>query len=471
MSADWPMAPLGNYCTKIGSGATPRGGAKVYLEEGEICLIRSQNVYNDGFKPEGLVYITAESAKKLKNVVVEENDVLLNITGDSVARVCLAKKQYLPARVNQHVAIIRSDPGEFDPRYIRYVLASPGMQSYLLTIASAGATRNALTKSMIESLEIPKPEIEVQATIADHLEAFENKIDLNTQTNQTLEQIAQAIFKSWFVDFEPVKAKMAVLEAGGTAEQAELAAMSAISAKDETALKQLQAEQPDAYTELAQTAALFPSAMVDSELGGIPEGWDVLPFKEVIDKYVDNRGKTPPLVGDGIPLVEVKHLPVSSAFPILDTEKKISQETFDTWFRAYVKEKDILISTVGTIGRTSFVKNTNFGIAQNVLGLRFGTIAEPVFMFYTIKARQFQHDMKARLVTTVQSSIKRKDLGTIDILIPCKGAQIAFCHLAGTLLDAQSSKNTENTDLTKLRDTLLPKLLSGELTIPNTEEA
>ena len=181
VGADWPMAQLGNYCTKIGSGATPRGGAKVYLEKGKICLIRSQNIYNDGFKPEGLVYITAESAKKLNNVVVEENDILLNITGDSVARVCLATKQYLPARVNQHVAIIRPNPEEFDPRYIRYVLASPNMQSYLLTIARAGATRNALTKSMIESFDIPKPEIEIQVSIADHLEAFENKIGLNNQ--------------------------------------------------------------------------------------------------------------------------------------------------------------------------------------------------------------------------------------------------------------------------------------------------
>jgi len=113
---DWPIVRLGDYCSKIGSGATPRGGASVYLDEGEICLIRSQNIYNDGFKTNGLVYITKESANKLKNVIVEDNDILLNITGDSVARVCLVEECYLPARVNQHVAIIRPDPEEFDPR-------------------------------------------------------------------------------------------------------------------------------------------------------------------------------------------------------------------------------------------------------------------------------------------------------------------------------------------------------------------
>ena len=204
----WPVVRLGDYCSKIGSGATPRGDASVYLKESEICLIRSHNIYNDGFKTNGLVYITEKSADKLKNVIVEKNDILLNITGDSVARVCLVDERHLPARVNQHVAIIRPDPQEFDPRYLRYLLVSPVMQNLLLTIAAVGATQNALTKNMIETLEISKPPLQVQVAIANNLESLDKKIELNHQTNQTLEQIAQAIFKSWFVDFEPVKAKI-----------------------------------------------------------------------------------------------------------------------------------------------------------------------------------------------------------------------------------------------------------------------
>lgn len=122
-----------------------------------------------------------------------------------------------------------------------------------------------------------------------------------------------------------------------------------------------------------------------------------------------------------------------------------------------------MISTVGTIGRTSYVKNTDFGIAQNVLGLRFGQIAEPAYMFYTIKAERFQHEMDARLVTTVQSSIKRKDLDTISILIPSSRIQQTFCLIVEQFLDTQYSKSVENIELAKLRDTLLPKLLSGEI--------
>src|SRR5690554_1843217 len=107
MANDWPQVELGPLCSKIGSGATPRGGEKVYLAKGDIALIRSQNVHNDGFKTDGLAYIAEEHADQLANVTVEPHDVLLNITGDSVARCCQVAPSVLPARVNQHVAIIR----------------------------------------------------------------------------------------------------------------------------------------------------------------------------------------------------------------------------------------------------------------------------------------------------------------------------------------------------------------------------
>ena len=119
MNSEWPVVRLGDYCLKIGSGATPRGGKSVYLDAGETTLIRSQNIYNDGFTADGLVYITKSAADKLNNVEVLAGDILLNITGDSVARVCIAPTEYLPARVNQHVSIIRPDPEDFDARFLR----------------------------------------------------------------------------------------------------------------------------------------------------------------------------------------------------------------------------------------------------------------------------------------------------------------------------------------------------------------
>ncbi|MDA3853889.1 MAG: restriction endonuclease subunit S [Bacteroidales bacterium] len=204
MGSEWKTIELQECCLKIGSGSTPRGGSSVYLTSGDTSLIRSQNVHNDGFKNNGIVYITADAANKLKNVIVEENDVLINITGDSVARACMPDSSYLPARVNQHVAILRPNQEELDSRFLQYYLISPSQQGLLLTLASAGATRNALTKVMLERLEITKPPLKEQKKIAHILGSLDDKIELNRQMNQTLEAMAQALFKSWFVDFDPV---------------------------------------------------------------------------------------------------------------------------------------------------------------------------------------------------------------------------------------------------------------------------
>ena len=120
----WVLLRLGDVCTKIGSGATPRGGKEVYLKDGPFALIRSQNVYNNRFNCDGLAFINHQQATELNNVEVFADDVLLNITGDSVARACQVKSDVLPARVNQHVAIIRPDPNKLSPRFLRYFLVS-----------------------------------------------------------------------------------------------------------------------------------------------------------------------------------------------------------------------------------------------------------------------------------------------------------------------------------------------------------
>jgi type I restriction enzyme S subunit len=141
----WPHIKLSSVCSKIGSGATPRGGENVYLNEG-TAIIRSQNVYNGYFMTEGLAYLTEEHAEQLRGVTVEPRDVLLNITGDSVARSCQVSEAVLPARVNQHVAIVRPNPNKLLPEFLCYYFVSPLMQKYLLSRAGSGGTRNVLDK-------------------------------------------------------------------------------------------------------------------------------------------------------------------------------------------------------------------------------------------------------------------------------------------------------------------------------------
>ncbi|WP_050791214.1 restriction endonuclease subunit S [Oribacterium sp. oral taxon 108] len=158
----WDKVRLGDICTKIGSGATPKGGSSVYQKRG-ISFIRSQNVYNLAFDISGLVFVNEQAAERLNGVTLEENDVLLNITGDSVARTCMVPKSLLPARVNQHVAIVRPSKEKLDPFFLMYYLASPFMQSYMLNLAvGKGASRNAMTKEMIENFEIPCPHLDIQ---------------------------------------------------------------------------------------------------------------------------------------------------------------------------------------------------------------------------------------------------------------------------------------------------------------------
>jgi len=196
--SQWERVRLGRYCSKIGSGSTPRGGDQVYQSEG-VALIRSQNVYNGLFTNEGLAFLGDTEAQRLNGVTVEEEDLLLNITGDSVARCCQVPKSVLPARVNQHVAIVRPNPDAFDACFLKYFFISPWMQSIMLSLAGSGGTRKALTKEMIQSFEIPKPTLLVQQEIANVLSSYDDLIKNNRRRMTLLEETARLHYQEWFV--------------------------------------------------------------------------------------------------------------------------------------------------------------------------------------------------------------------------------------------------------------------------------
>ena len=183
------MTRLGDVCEKIGSGATPRGGKEAYKDAG-IPIIRSQNIHDWVFQPDGLAFLDDEQAESLSNVEVRSNDVLLNITGDSVARACIVPSERIPARVNQHVAIVRAGK-EINPTYLLASLQSK--KTMLLSLASSGATRNALTKRMIENLDIDLPSRDIQDSIAQVLDSIQYKITLNNRLNDYLANLCETI--------------------------------------------------------------------------------------------------------------------------------------------------------------------------------------------------------------------------------------------------------------------------------------
>jgi type I restriction enzyme S subunit len=219
----------------------------------KACLLAVlANVFDRRFDSEGLAFISEEQAAGLAGVVLEPRDLLLNITGDGItfSRACLVPTEVFPACVNQHVAIIRMDKAVADPRYVLSYLTHPSVKRYVESF-NAGGSRRAITKGHIESFELPLPSLSEQRAIGDVLSAFDDKIELNQRMNQTLEAMARALFKSWFVDFDPVRAKA-------------------------------EGRDPGLPKHLAD---LFPACFVGSELGEIPEGWVVGRLGDVADCY------------------------------------------------------------------------------------------------------------------------------------------------------------------------------------------
>lgn len=416
MAGEWHTLRLGNVCRKIGSGATPRGGSNVYLDSGDVALIRSQNIYNDGFHRDGLVYLTEQHAAELANVQVEEDDVLLNITGDSVARSCQVAPDVLPARVNQHVAIVRPDPEILSPRFLRYYLVSPSMQAQMLGLAAVGATRNALTKGMIESFEVSAPvDVEDQHAIAHILGTLDDKIELNRRMNETLEAIARVIFKSWFVDFDPVRAK-----ASGEAPEAICRRLGLT---------------PDLL-------ALFPVRLVDSELGEIPEGWETRKVEKLLSRLSTKVRYTKD---------EVKPY---GAIPVFEQGAGILLGYHDgkAQFEASSVDPAFIF---GDHTCVTHLACEPFDISQNVIPLK-GSDRPTLWAFYAVRDKQVFQEYRRHWMELIAK----------DVVVSPERLCGAFTELMTPMHLRMEANVRQNHNLAEIRDALLPKLLSGDLRVP-----
>lgn len=194
-SRKWKTVLLNKLTSKIGSGATPRGGKESYGTEG-ISLIRSMNVHNGFFEHKELAHISDEQAKKLDIVTIQEHDVLLNITGASVARCCIVPNTVLPARVNQHVCIIRCK-SDIIPIFLCSLLIDDNFQKHLWNIAGSGATREAITKQQVESLSIILPPLVLQQQFAAFVEQTEKT---KAAVQKALDE-AQVLFDSLMQEY------------------------------------------------------------------------------------------------------------------------------------------------------------------------------------------------------------------------------------------------------------------------------
>ena len=379
------VVKLADICQKIGSGATPRGGKEAYRAEG-IALVRSQNVLDFSFSSDGLAYINDEQADKLRNVELQSGDVLLNITGDSVARACLMDDDYLPGRVNQHVAIIRVDESKAVNSYLLYYLQ--WRKSHLLQLASAGATRNALTKGMIEQLEIDLPSLDEQRKVVGILGSIQNKIKLNHEINDNLADLLQTIYQGRF-------------------------------GNDILAVNQ---------GVLSDICSYSTDKVAVSEL-------NVRTYFSTENMLSGKAGST-----------EATSLPTTS------------QTTA-------CHKGDTLISNIRPYFKKIVYCEDKCGCSTDVLCFTPSQPCYSAYLFSTLYADKFFAFMVAGSKGTKMPRGDKQQIMTYPVVLPSEEELAGFNTIASPLLEQIYSNRAENKRLSILRDTLLPKLMSGEINV------
>lgn len=413
---NWQSIKIGELCKKIGSGATPRGGANIYIENG-ISLIRSQNIYDEGFNYDGLAFIDEAEAKKLDNVKIQSGDVLFNITGDSIARCCIVPEDVLPARVNQHVAILRSGSKLYNKFLFAY-LSNPLIKDHLVSFGSGG-TRKAITKGMLQNYEIPLPPYNEQVLIGDTLQLFFDKIELNRKMKQTLEQIAQAIFKHWFIDFEfPNEDGKPYKSSGGE--------------------------------------------MVDSELGEIPKGWKIVIIKDIADKI--QYGYTQSSLQEKIGPKFLRITDIQNGK--IDWNKVPYCEINDKEIEKYkIKDGDIFIARTGaSTGENVYINDPPESVfASYLVRFQFNEKSIARLVAAYLRTSYYFYFIDGIIGGSAQPNASAQTLASFKIILPPMHLINQFYYTLNPLDKKKISNSNQSQLLSILRDNLLPKLISGKI--------
>lgn len=316
------------------------------------------------------------------------------------------------------------------------------LKSYDLNRLKIGSGQPLINQSILKSIEF-QYDIDLSARIefASKLSIFDQKIALNTQTNQTLEAIAQAIFKHWFIDFAPVHAKAEVLAAGGSAEDAELAAMASLSGKTPDAITALAQSNPDAYQTLRQTAVAFPSSFTDSELGLVPEGWEVKQVGDIVERLSNKRKLTKKDILDfgNVPIFEQGR----------NTVIGFHNDTPD-----FLATPQNPIFIFGDHTCVMHISTQPFSIYQNVIPLKGKFDLPTLWVYLAIKDKQEFQEYRRHWMELI---VKNVCLPNSMLLIEL------FSKLVSPLFEMRDFSFSQNQTLSQARDALLPKLLNGEI--------
>lgn len=439
-----------------------------YVEDG-TPIITVEHLGENRIVHQDLPRVSEEDRQRLTKYSLQTGDIVFSRVG-SVDRRAIVRETENGWLFSGRCLRVRPDPGKLDAQWLSYFFGLPSFKQYIRGIA-VGATMPSINTKILSDVPIYFPDIDQQRKAAKFFASLDDKIEINRRINQTLEAMAQAIFKSWFVDFDPVKAKIAAKAAHTPAlsqreEMVLRAAMRAISGKTDA---ELDALPPEHYQQLAATAALFPDEMVDSELGEIPKGWEVQPLSKMIQLIgggTPKRSESSYWRGDVL-WYSVKDTPADGDVWVVDTDEKISSLGLQKSSAKLLPVGTTIISARGTVGKLAMV-GYEMAMNQSCYGVAGADDLGNCFNYFNLK--EAVETLKRNTHGAVFDTITQSTFETVVCVRPLSDQHRAFDQQVQPLLDQIRANVIQNRVLATLRDTLLPKLLAGELSVAALSE-
>ena len=446
MENDWGMARIEEVAEKVAMG--PFGSSikvATFVPEG-VPVISGQHLH--GFRVDdspGFNFITGEHAERLANANVQRGDIVFTHAGN------ISNVAYVPENseferyvVSQRQFYVRCDRAKVIPEFVTaYFKTLAGQHQLLANSSQVGVPSIAQPVSYLRTIEIPLPPLSEQFRIAHILGTLEDKIELNRQMNDTLEQMTRALYKSWFVYFDPVRAKLDGLWRRGES------------------LPGLPAELYD----------LFPDHLVTSELGEIPDGWTVGVLANMVQLFSGGTPKTSVAEywNGNIPWYTAKDAPALSDVFAIDTERHISQSGVDNSATQVLPARTTIISARGTVGRLACLGEP-MAMNQTCYGIR-GIDKYPDWFTYW-NVRQAISELQMRTHGTIFDTITRQTFELVDAVVPPPVLAAIFETMVSPYMSRMLASLRDSRRVAYLRDALLPRLVSGKLRVaePNVTE-
>ncbi|MEZ8608238.1 restriction endonuclease subunit S [Vibrio sp. 10N.239.311.G01] len=448
MGSDWKTFTLEELASEQKSAlATGLFGSAIsskFFQENGIPVIRGGNLSantSDRMSDDGLVFVSEEKAAEFKRSVVRKGDLIFTCWG-TINQVGLLDEQrqfdeYIISNKQMKVTL---DVDKADPLFVYYMFSGPKKQKEILQ-NGIGAAVPGFNLGQLREHKLTLPNINNQRRIASYLDSLDQKITLNNQINQTLEQMAQTLFKSWFVDFDPVKAKM-------------------------------NAEQPewmDAPFLSKEVASLFPEKLVESELGLIPEGWKVGTLNDIAEFQNGYAFKGKDWTDEGFPVVKIGS--VKPGIVDLKSCSYVAKPTIEPLERFKLSVGDILVGMTGYVGETGLVPHSTVAPYLNQRVGRLTPLNQNLYelLYVTVRNAAYKQFAEAQAQGSAQANVSGKALMSYPIVIPSEDTVVKFSELIAPMIKQKLAFSAQSEMLAQTRDTLLPKLLSGEIDLESVQ--